>query len=129
MNRIFLIIIIITFDIFETRGQDTLERNKNIPKNLIGAWVKSYNHPKRTLVFERNNENIIPIGEQITINNKGKLLYTYNGGCIYDQKISNGKWSYNKYSNIFKTTIPINKKAKFKIVKVTKTELILKEIK
>jgi hypothetical protein len=84
VNKLFQIIIIIAFGSFETRGQDTLERNKNTPENLIGAWVKTYNNPKNTLVFKRNNASIIPIGEQITINNKGEFLYSYNGGCIYD---------------------------------------------
>lgn len=129
MNKLFQIIIIIVFGSFETKGQDSLNLYKNVPKSLIGSWVKTYNNPNNTLVFERNNENIIHLGEQITINKKGKLLYTYNGGCIYDQKKSKGKWSYNKEFNTFNITIPINKRTKFELVKITKTELILKEIK
>ena len=113
----------------KVQGQDSLILKNISPENFFGSWLNTSDKSKDTLTFTRNNDTMIPIGERINIEEKGELLYTYNGGCIYDQKVLHGNWVHNKGLNTFETTFPISESTKFKLEKVTRSEMILIKIK
>lgn len=109
-------------------GQDVLSQQDLNPENLIGTWLKEYEYSKDTLTFTKHYPSEIPIGESIQILKNGELVFHFNGGCIYDQKVLNGTWTYHEFLNIFETSIPMSESTKFKVESVSEKRMILIKI-
>ncbi|WP_346882988.1 hypothetical protein [uncultured Algibacter sp.] len=127
---VFIIIFLSIINIGQSQNRTSAETDRYY---LVGTWSLESKLSDENLVFKRKIGYIKQDNLLIKLSNTGNLSFPNRnrprcGNGNNNLRIENIKWKFYKRDFVFKTTKPFFKKGKvFKVLKMTRNELILKK--